>query len=129
MAITPYATVGDLELFLDGVPPTDAVRLLARAQDLVDDALTASAYAVDTNGNATDATVIAGLKKAVCAQVEWWVASGDELGQSEQFSSYSIEGISVTRAAERANLQQELCDRSKAALRFAGLLPGTVIIS
>lgn len=113
---TPYATVADLESYLGVTPPDDGARLLARAQELIDASLISSFFETDTNGNPTDPGVLAGLNKAVCAQVEWWIANGDELGQFEQYSSYSIEGISVTRESDSTR-RYRLCQRSYDALR------------
>lgn len=124
MSITPYATVTDLGAYLGAEPPADTQRLLARAQELVDATLTSSPYTADANGNPTDATVLAGLNLAVCAQVEYWLANGDELGQLQEFSSFNIEGISVSRG--NAMGTGRLCDRSRDALRAAMLLPGRV---
>lgn len=99
------------------------MRMLAHAQEVVDAALTSGMYTSDTNGNPTDATVIAALKLATCAQVEWWITTGDEFDQMSQYASFSIEGISATRVGAR---HDRLCDRAWDALRVAKLLPGTV---
>lgn len=125
MAITPYATVSDLADYLGTEAPADGDRLLSQAQDLIDDLL--MVFATDSSGNPTDAGVIAAFKKAVCAQAEYWLANGDELDQLQEFSSYSIEGISVTRAND-ARPQADVCPRARAALRTAGLLPATIKI-
>ena len=84
MALTPYASLEDLGAYLGAEVPADSQRLLARAMERVDYALTSSLYASDSNGNPTAATVLAALKLATCAQVEYWIANGDELGQLEQ---------------------------------------------
>ena len=98
MAVIPYASVDDLRTYLGAEVPPDAERLLLRAQDLIDSVLVSAFYATDSSGNPTDAGVIAGFNKAVCAQVEWWLANGaDEFEQLSQFRQFSIEGISVTR--------------------------------
>ena len=117
MAITPYATVDELHAYLGVAPPADSQRLLARAQDLLDAELISTFFAVDTSGNPTDAMVIAGLNKACCAQVEFWIANGDELDELGNWTSYSIAGISVTRAAATWTRRSRLCQRSKDALR------------
>jgi len=117
MATSPYATVDDLHAYLGAEPPADCQRLLARAQELIDSALVSSFYATDTNGNPTDAGVLAGFNKAVCAQVEWWLANGgDEFEQMSQFVSFSIEGISATRNSS-SQRSFRLCPRAWDALR------------
>lgn len=119
-----YATAADLEAFLGAPPPATAERLLDRATELVDAALTSAMYSVDTNGNATDATVIAAMNKATCAQVESWLASGDEFDELGAWKSYTMAGLSVSR--EAPGRHSRLCDRSLDALRAAKLIPGTV---
>ena len=124
--MTAYATLSDLNAYLGAEPPADSQRLLARAQEAVDAALRSSAYAVDTFGNPTDATVIAAVRDATVRQVEWWLANGDELNQQGQYSSFSIEGIAVTRSTTDAPTAR-LCGRARDALQLAGLLPGSVL--
>lgn len=130
MSVTPYATLADLGAYLGTEPDPDSQRLLARAQELIDDALTSAAYAVDVDGNPTDAIVIAALNKATCQQVEFWLTTGDEFGQLRKLRSYSIEGISVTQDPGPADIS-ELCPRARATLRAVTpgsgrLVPGVV---
>lgn len=124
--ITPYATADDLGAYLGTEPPADSDRLLIRAQELIDATLTSAMYTSDSNGNPTDATVIGALRQATCAQVEYWITNGDELGTLDKYSSYSIEGISVSRGNVGSSRQYRLCDRSWDVLRAAKLAPGTV---
>lgn len=126
MSVTPYATVDDLHAILGSTPPADSQRLLARAQELVDAALTSAMYTTDTNGNATDATVLAAMNKATCFQVQSWIASGDELNEMGQWSSFTIEGISASRGSGVGSRRYRLCDEAWDALRAAKLVPGTV---
>jgi hypothetical protein len=117
VAVTPYATVDDLHAYLGVDPPADSQRLLARAQDLLDAETISSFFVTDANGNPTDPVVIAGLNKACCAQVEFWIASGDELDELGNWTSYAIAGVSVTRAAMTWQRRSRLCPRAKDALR------------
>jgi len=136
MATTLYASLADLSAYLGGAePPATATRLLLRAQDLIDTALISSLFAIDdpTTGNPTDAGVLAALKKATCAQVEFWITNGDELDELGQWQSFSIEGISATRRADDSRRRERLCDRARDALRApqvsgAPLLPGWVAV-
>lgn len=105
--------------------------MLVHAQEVIDAALKAARYAVDTNGNPTDAGIIAALNKATCAQVEWWINNGDEWDQASTVSSYSIEGISVTRSgptsrqAPLANRARDILASAFPSISFASpLLPG-----
>lgn len=125
MTVNAYATPADLQAYLVADPPADASRLLARAQELIDDALTGAQYSSDADGNPTDSAVIAALTRATCQQVEYWILTGDEFGQLRKLKAYSIEGISVTQDADAADVD-DICARSRATLRAARLLPGTV---
>jgi len=111
---SPYATVDDLHAYLGTAPPADSQRMLARAQDLVDAVLNTSSYVTDTNDNPTDTATIAAFKTACCAQVEYWIANGDELDLQGNWTSYTMAGLSVTRAAQAR--QSRLCDRAVDAL-------------
>lgn len=126
MAINAYATLSDLAAYLDDELPPDSQRMLTRAQEVIDAACISAMYAIDAAGeNPTDATVIAALNKATLAQVEWWIANGDEFDQMDRYSSFSVEGISVTRGATLIG-RVRLCDRAWNALKAAKLLPGTI---
>lgn len=124
--INAYANADDLGAYLGTEPPADSDRLLIRAQELIDATLTSAMYTSDTNGNPTNAAVIGALKQATCAQVEYWLSVGDELGTLDKFNSYSIEGISVSRGNVGMSRSYRLCDRSWDVLRAALLVPGTV---
>lgn len=131
MAVNPYATLDDLAAYLGEEPPAGAQRLLARAQELVDAETTHSLYAVDVNGNPTNAGVIAALKTATIAQVEDWLSSGDELNEMGQWQSITFEGTSLQRRSDDARRRERLCDRARDALRApqtdtTPLLPGYV---
>lgn len=114
-----YATVTDLADYLGREPDSGTERLLARASELIDDFLIGCTYNVDGSGNATDATTIAALNQACCAQVEYWLANGDELGDLSRVNSYSIEGISVSFGKPNPRV----APRAKDALRVAGIYP------
>lgn len=72
-----YATRPELQAYTGQPPPDDAGRQLRRATQLIDEALTSATYTVDTDGQPTDAAVVAALRDATCAQVEYWT-TGDE---------------------------------------------------
>lgn len=112
-----YATLDDLGVYLGAEPPSDSQRLLARAADLIDAELISSLYPTDSQGNPTDAAMLAALNKASCQQVEWWLSNGDEFDQLRQYSSYSIEGISVQRQSSSDQSNSRLCSRALDTLR------------
>src|SRR5262245_17297393 len=46
----------------------------------------------------TDANLIEAFKLATCAQAEWWLTTGDELGAGSLYQSVSIGRVSLSRA-------------------------------
>lgn len=122
MALTPYAVTTDVVAYMSTLtpPPADpeCSRLIARACDVLDAYLVGTQYSVDADGNPTDATVIEALKNATCAQVEWWVAKGDDLDTDRQYDSMTVEGATLSRAGRRA---PRIAPRALDVLRVAGL--------
>ena len=92
-----YATLAELADYLHDVPPGGAAKLLVRASRRIDSVLIGAYYATDTNGLPTDATVVAALRDAVCAQVEWWDEVGDTTGTGAggAWSTVSIGKVSL----------------------------------
>lgn len=119
MAVTAYATTGDLQAWLARDPGADAPRLLQQATREVDHFLIGCTYNVDVNGNPTDAATIQAFNDACCAQVEWWLQNGDEFGDLSRIGSYSIEGIAVTFKEPPPGI----APRAKQILRVAGIYP------
>jgi hypothetical protein len=123
-----YATVDDLRDWLWDEPPNDADRQLSNASRVIDSALFGAIYTTDpTTHLPTDALIIAALRDATCAQVEWWLETGDEL---EQYGAYH----KIDNLDAGVNLQREpgkrspLADRAYEILHIAGLLPPTIIL-
>lgn len=122
-----YATSPELVTYTGATAPADATRLLARASDLIDDHIVTAVYNVNAAGAATDATVIAALRDATCAQVEFWLAGDEEDdvlgplqgmsagGQQQQF------GAGTNRATP-----MYLAPRAARYLRRSGLMGGSV---
>jgi len=126
-----YATTDQLRTYLGGVQlPQDHKRMLDRASELIDDALIGVVYDVDASGNPTDDDVETALANAVCAQVEWWIETGDEHGLASQFSSVSAGSVSLVRAnsATSGTPAGPVAPRAIRHLRVAGLnaTPGTL---
>ena len=114
-----HATLGELEEWINATPPANADRLLLRASDLIDFAVTTS-FAIDEDtGLATDEEecgYAAALRDATCAQVEQWIMSGevnDIDGMAGQ--QVTVGGMSVTRP-------KRIAPRSIQLLNMAGLL-------
>ncbi|MFA9432886.1 MULTISPECIES: hypothetical protein [unclassified Egicoccus] len=82
-----HATVAQLTAWLAHsaiAAPADneAGRLLERASVTVDRATVAAIYAVNDQNDPTDDKVRQAFVDATCAQVEWWLVTGDEYGQT-----------------------------------------------
>lgn len=122
-----YATTTDLAIYLGVACPPDAQRMLRNATLLVDDLLFGAFYATDNAGEPTDPAVQAALRDAVCEQVAWWMATGDEDGAAGIFSSVSIGNVSLGRAAPPAGgstvaaAQTRVAPNVRAILTAAGL--------
>ncbi|KOX16570.1 MULTISPECIES: hypothetical protein [unclassified Streptomyces] len=129
MARQPYATPEALAAWLGTPAPADAERLIARAGEDIDSALLTAVYRVDEDGDPTEPDIAAALSAATCAQVEWWLATGDDgSGAADRWGSVSIGPVSLsdrkTSAAGASGV--ELAPRARRALRRAGLEPGRV---
>lgn len=121
-----YATVEQLAAWCRRPAPPEAELLLDRAAEDVEAALLTAVYDVASPG-------VAGvLADAVCAQVEWWLATGsDGITTGEEWDSVSIGPVSLSgRSAPAADpvlvVGVELAPRAYRRLRSAGLLPGEV---
>lgn len=121
-----HATEQDLTDWLAGsglAVPADADRQLERASLLVDRATVAARYDPD------DPDIIQALSDATCAQVEWWLASGDELGETSQWSDMAIGSARLARQAGTAADRDDgrLAARAKDVLIVSGLTPAVTV--
>lgn len=131
MSARVYATASQLEDWLDGVVdmPERPDALLTRASRRVDLALTGAWYPVDDNGMPTTTAVVEALRDAVCAQVAWWVETGDTTGSGAgaEWSSVSIGKLSLSRGGGSGSsttaAPRRLCQEAVDLLTVAGLLP------
>ncbi|WP_275463371.1 hypothetical protein [Streptomyces noursei] len=129
MAGRVYATPEQLAAWTGQPAPADADRLLARASEDVDDALLTAVYRTDAAGMPTDRGVEDALADAVCAQVEYHVATGDDgTGAAGRWDSVSIGPVSLSgrQAGPAAAGDVDLAPRAHRALTRAGLLPGVI---
>ncbi|MEV7205719.1 MULTISPECIES: hypothetical protein [unclassified Streptomyces] len=124
-----YATPEQLAAWTGTPAPADAERLLARASGDVDAALLCAFYCTNDAGMPTDPAVVQALADAVCAQVEYQLANGDDgTGASGKWGSVSIGPVSLgdRRDAPQAPGGLDLAPRAHRALMLAGLLPGVI---
>ena len=101
-----YATDAQLQTWLGTqAMPAEPDRLLQRASDLLDRAMVTWRYTTDAvTFLPTDPVTIAAFASAVCAQVEWWMATLDDLGElATQYDSTTFEGITLNRAGKPFN--------------------------
>lgn len=115
-----YATAAEYASYSGRTAPADIDRLLERASETIDSVVVAS-YAIDSDGDPTDAEIIAALRKATCAQVEWWDEGGDELGVMSQYSSVGVGSLNLSRGQQAAK-PSLLAPRAQGHLQTVGLL-------
>ncbi|MEU2759388.1 hypothetical protein [Streptomyces sp. NPDC007094] len=124
-----YATPEQLAAWTGEPAPADAERLLARASSDVDVALLCAIYTTNAAGMPTDPHIVQALADAVCAQVEYQTATGDDgTGAAGRWGSVSIGPVSLgdRRDTSRAPGDVDLAPRAHRALMLAGLLPGVI---
>lgn len=129
-----YATTAQLDTWVgesQTLPSTDEqTRLLERASQVVDAILIGAVYAVDSNSLPTDSDVADALADATCAQVEWWLESGDEHGSATAWDQVSIGSVSLGRGGSSGGgggaSTPVVAPRAAQRLQLAGLLPGTL---
>lgn len=124
-----YATAAELVAYLgDEDPPANAATLLDRASVDVDSVLIGAWYAVDDDGLPTDAAVIEALSRATCAQVHYWMESGNTSGVDTAggWRDVSIGNVRLSRVAGGSGTEGaggEFAPAAAKILRLAGLLP------
>lgn len=123
-----YATEVDLTNYLPtGTVVADAGRKLDRASRRVDLLTMTAVYATDPDtGAATDPDVIAALRDATCAVVEWWEATGDETGAGSLYQSVSIGRVQLghgySSAGSATGASQTTSPQAVEILQLAGLI-------
>lgn len=121
-----YATLADLTAWTGSTAVSGDDRLLQRASGELDSYLIGVRYTVDGSGNPTDAAVVAALRDATCAQVEWWRATGDELNVDSQWQTVTLGPATMTRrsgataGADPSTVR--IAPRAIDILRVAGLV-------
>ncbi|MER7697036.1 hypothetical protein [Streptomyces sp. NPDC096095] len=123
-----YATPEQLADATGRPAPADAVRLLTRASEDVDDALRTAIYDTDATGMPTDPDVLDALAAATCAQVEYVAAQGgDDTGAAGQWDSVSIGPVAMSgRKGGPVGSAVDIGPRALRTLTRAGLLPGVI---
>lgn len=114
-----YATKADLADYIgiEGTNlPVDAERLLERASELMDAATLGRIDQENTNH-------MEAAKNATCAQVEYWIQTGEQQDVSGPIEGYSIGSLQIQygSGADRVS-PTVLAPRSRRYLFLAGLL-------
>ncbi|MEU5608451.1 hypothetical protein AB0H03_06785 [Streptomyces sparsogenes] len=125
-----YATPAELATYTGQAAPADAERLLARASRMLEaEILRYCRYDVDaTTGMPTNELVLAAIRDAVCAQVQWWGELGDSIGAvGAGWGSVSIGSVSLSGAASKpggsAPAARQVAPQAVDALRSPDLTP------
>jgi hypothetical protein len=95
-----YATSAEYVTYTGQAAPADIDALLARASRFLDSRVFRLCWyeVVEATGLPSNALVAEAFSAAVCAQVQWWVETGDELGTAGQWGSVSIGSVSLSGA-------------------------------
>ncbi|MEE4598223.1 hypothetical protein V2J94_41380 [Streptomyces sp. DSM 41524] len=95
-----YAAAADLQDYTGQAPPADADQLLTRATRMLEaQVLRMCWYDVDADGMPTNATVLEAIRRAVCAQVQWWGELGDSIGAAGVgWGSVAIGSVNLGRS-------------------------------
>jgi hypothetical protein len=117
-----YATTGDLARHLGGPLPDEADLLLRDATDTVDRLTMSAVYTTDAAGLPVDPVLRGALRDAVCEQVRWWIETGDPTGAQALFSSVSVSGVNIGRAAGGGPAAARHSPRVVEILSLAGLV-------
>lgn len=97
----PHATLAQLETYLGEAPPASGARLLQRATELIDSHVFGH-YDIDSVTELpTETKVIQALRDATCAQVEWWLATGDEKEATSRFTHPGIGSLNLVTTGRR----------------------------
>lgn len=85
-----YASAAEYEAWAGQTAPADAERLLMRASELLDATVTTSFVVDSATALPADADEAAALRDATCAQVRFWVETGEE---------HDIDGLAGTQVS------------------------------
>lgn len=95
-----YATSAEYVTYTGQAAPADIDARLARASRFLDSRVFRLCWyeVVEETGLPSNTLVAEAFSAAVCAQVQWWAETGDELGAVGQWSSIGIGSVSLSRS-------------------------------
>ncbi len=129
-----YATSADYQTYTGQTPPTDIAARLARASRfLSSEVFRICGYEVDEDGYPSNAIVKQAFADAVCAQVQWWEETGDELGVAGRYGSVKLGSLSLSgpgssSGSGTAVSGREVAEAALEALRSEDLTPEIFVL-
>lgn len=130
-----YATAEQYEAYTGTTAPVDIDARLTRASRFLDAQLfRLCIYTADaTTGLPTSTLVAEAFANAVCAQVQWWAETGDELGTAGMWGSVKIGSVSLSGPGSSSGSSgpvggRTICDAALEALRQPDLTPDLLTV-
>jgi hypothetical protein len=128
-----YASALEYQAYTGQTPPADIDRQLARASAFLDREVFRLCWfeADASTGRPTHPLVIAAFRDAVCAQVEWWDETGDELGVAGRYASVKLGTLALSRASASGSAPvsgREVAETAMEALRSPDLTPDVFVL-
>ncbi|MGD6750989.1 hypothetical protein [Streptomyces sp. BH105] len=124
-----YATSAQYATYTGQAAPADIDARLARASRFLDsEVFRLCWYEADEDGYPANALVRGAFADAVCAQVQWWAETGDELGTAGQWGSVKIGSVSLSGPSSSsgsggASTGRTVAEAALEALRTPDLTP------
>ncbi|WJV47519.1 hypothetical protein [Streptomyces flavofungini] len=115
-----YATQAQYEAYTGQAAPADIVARLGRASRFLEsEVFRLGWYDADGDGYPTHTRVREAFADAVCAQVQWWAETNDELGTAGRWQSVKIGTVALSGPGSSASARQgrEVADAAPEALR------------
>ncbi|MCM2394358.1 hypothetical protein [Streptomyces albipurpureus] len=131
-----YATSADYQAYTGETPPEGIDAVLGRASTFLDSRVfRLCGYDADpATGMPTNAVVVAAFTAAVCAQVQWWGETGDELGTAGRYGTVKIGSVALSGPGSSAGGSaasvggREVADAALEALRSPDLTPDIFVL-
>jgi len=129
-----YATSADYQSYIGQTPPSDIDARLGRSSRFLESRVFRLCwYEVDEDGYPSNTVVKAAFADAVCAQVQWWEETGDELGTAGRWGSVKIGSVSLSGPGSSSGSSvpvggREVAEAALEALRSPDLTPDILVL-
>lgn len=121
-----YATVEDYRDYIADPQADLSAAVLDQASRIIDGLLITAVYDTDEDGKATDPATATAMKRATCAQAQWFDELGDTTGValygSTSIGSVSLAGGPGSRSSATDIATGRIAPQAVTELRLAGLL-------